>query len=348
MNTLLNRVAVGVVAAAIVGTASADAPSQWDFNNSGSGLASSFGPGIMTVWTDDTDPNYVPGQTETQILFGSTSSFGINNIAGQDAGVMKIPAFFGWQGLFVDHQTPPNGIDPNDGSPGDYVNQYTLVFDVYITADQFLDANGDPNQWFPFHNTNCCNNNDADAYIWLGNGIGISGDYTGTFSPDTWHRVAFVYDLAQPLGQTNHWKYVDGVSIGSQALSGGIGFDGLFALYSPTDTDPDPYVGFHLFTEPLGYYVSEAYVNSVYYTDRALSEAEIAAFGAPDADGIAGGAPPCIGDLNGDNAVNLTDLAVLLANFGGAGTLAQGDITGDGQVDLTDLAQLLANFGTAC
>ncbi|MFN0136062.1 MAG: dockerin type I domain-containing protein [Phycisphaerae bacterium] len=61
-------------------------------------------------------------------------------------------------------------------------------------------------------------------------------------------------------------------------------------------------------------------------------------------------AAACPGDLNGDNAVNLTDLATLLANFGtGSGaTLAQGDIDGDGDVDLTDLATLLANFGTVC
>lgn len=63
-------------------------------------------------------------------------------------------------------------------------------------------------------------------------------------------------------------------------------------------------------------------------------------------------APPvtCTGDLNGDNAVNLTDLAQLLSNFGlGSGaTLSQGDLNGDGAVSLTDLATLLANFGTVC
>lgn len=60
--------------------------------------------------------------------------------------------------------------------------------------------------------------------------------------------------------------------------------------------------------------------------------------------------PPCPGDINGDNAVNLTDLATLLTNFGlpSGATLAQGDIDGDGDVDLTDLATLLSNFGTVC
>ena len=60
--------------------------------------------------------------------------------------------------------------------------------------------------------------------------------------------------------------------------------------------------------------------------------------------------PPCPGDLDGDRAVSLTDLAILLANFGvGSGaTRAQGDLNGDGAVNLTDLASLLASFGSSC
>ncbi|GMU81131.1 MAG: hypothetical protein AMXMBFR47_10020 [Planctomycetota bacterium] len=53
------------------------------------------------------------------------------------------------------------------------------------------------------------------------------------------------------------------------------------------------------------------------------------------------------GDMNGDGMVDLSDLAILLANFGipdGAG-VEQGDTDGDGDVDLQDLARLLSNFG---
>lgn len=58
----------------------------------------------------------------------------------------------------------------------------------------------------------------------------------------------------------------------------------------------------------------------------------------------------CPGDVNGDSAVNLTDLATLLVSFGTPSgmTLANGDLDGDADVDLTDLAVLLSNFGTAC
>ncbi|MFN0136974.1 MAG: dockerin type I domain-containing protein [Phycisphaerae bacterium] len=59
---------------------------------------------------------------------------------------------------------------------------------------------------------------------------------------------------------------------------------------------------------------------------------------------------PCPGDVDGDGAVNLTDLAILLAHFGtpSGATFADGDTDGDGDVDLSDLAMLLANFGSDC
>lgn len=56
----------------------------------------------------------------------------------------------------------------------------------------------------------------------------------------------------------------------------------------------------------------------------------------------------CVGDLNSDNQVDLSDLAIVLSNFGcSSGCDPQdGDLDGDGLVTLSDLALLLANFGT--
>jgi hypothetical protein len=52
--------------------------------------------------------------------------------------------------------------------------------------------------------------------------------------------------------------------------------------------------------------------------------------------------PPCCpGDLDGDGAVNVNDLLLVL---GGWGTPA-GDVNGDGTTDVTDLLELLAGFG---
>jgi len=58
----------------------------------------------------------------------------------------------------------------------------------------------------------------------------------------------------------------------------------------------------------------------------------------------------CPGDLDGDNIVGLSDLAITLGNFGRTGDAqpGDGDLDGDGDVDLADLAQMLALFGTVC
>jgi len=55
-------------------------------------------------------------------------------------------------------------------------------------------------------------------------------------------------------------------------------------------------------------------------------------------------------DFNDDCRVELTDLAILLANFGTPTgmTNATGDTDADGDVDLTDLANVLARFGNNC
>lgn len=58
----------------------------------------------------------------------------------------------------------------------------------------------------------------------------------------------------------------------------------------------------------------------------------------------------CAGDLDGDGAIGLQDLAILLAHFGMAegATAGDGDADADGDVDLQDLAALLAVFGETC
>jgi hypothetical protein len=60
--------------------------------------------------------------------------------------------------------------------------------------------------------------------------------------------------------------------------------------------------------------------------------------------------PRLIGDINGDGAVDLGDLGILLSNYGiTQGALPeQGDLNGDGAVNLSDLGMLLANYGLSC
>ena len=65
--------------------------------------------------------------------------------------------------------------------------------------------------------------------------------------------------------------------------------------------------------------------------------------------GFWAGAPvPCPGDADGDSDIDITDLGILLANFGLSGGGIGGDVDFDGDVDITDLGILLANFGANC
>jgi len=64
-----------------------------------------------------------------------------------------------------------------------------------------------------------------------------------------------------------------------------------------------------------------------------------------------GCAPGCAAaDFDASCAVDLTDLATLLARFGqtSGATHEQGDTDGDGDIDMSDLATVLARFGTDC
>jgi probable HAF family extracellular repeat protein len=56
------------------------------------------------------------------------------------------------------------------------------------------------------------------------------------------------------------------------------------------------------------------------------------------------------GDLNGDGAVDQSDLGILLADYGCSAGLGEcpGDTDADGDTDQSDLGVLLANYGKAC
>jgi hypothetical protein len=58
--------------------------------------------------------------------------------------------------------------------------------------------------------------------------------------------------------------------------------------------------------------------------------------------------PVIPGDLDGDDDVDLTDLAILLGSYGIENPWEDADIDGDGDVDLSDLAILLSNYGLSC
>ena len=57
--------------------------------------------------------------------------------------------------------------------------------------------------------------------------------------------------------------------------------------------------------------------------------------------------PSLPGDLNNDDTVNITDMSILLSNYGTTDPtkIAQADINGDGAVNVLDMSILLSNYG---
>ena len=55
----------------------------------------------------------------------------------------------------------------------------------------------------------------------------------------------------------------------------------------------------------------------------------------------------CLLDLNGDTIITVSDVLILLSEFGCL-TGCTADINGDGQVTVADVLSLLGGFGTDC
>ena len=54
-----------------------------------------------------------------------------------------------------------------------------------------------------------------------------------------------------------------------------------------------------------------------------------------------------LGDLTGDGAIDGTDLALLLGDWGACGFGCRADLNDDGVIDGADLATLIGNWGGA-
>lgn len=236
---------------------------QWDFNS-----------GDLRA-TVGADLEYL---TDTATL----TTFPLLPIAGQLARVMSFSSNSIQQGFYLRHGAKPNG-------GGQFVNQYTWLLDLMYPA-----ASSD--QWRALFQTDPFNHEGNEADFLVGNagalpdpnGLGADGQFNGPLAPDTWYRVAFAVDLTAPAGQ-QLTKYVNGVSVGSQSLTGGV--DGRYAL-GPTA---------QLFTSgnSAGGFTRPGFVNSIQFVNGWLPPAALAALGGPTPEGL----PP------GNAVVRITNVA---------------------------------------
>ncbi len=230
---------------------------EWTFNSGD--LSTSLGNGTMA---------YADGQTATLSSFGTTGG-GIPNIGGQSASFLHVPSMpnIGNGYLLTFNDTGPNG-------GGAYVNQYTLIYDLYWPS---------PPNWTALFNTNPNNppNNDADFYIASDSSIGIGTVYSsaGAIASGTWYRIAFVMDGS--AGTMTY--YINGTQVATGSQSGS-GLDDRWSLLS----NADPGADLLLFNEgdTSGNYTHELYLNSVAFADTNMTSAEIGALGGPSAYGI--------------------------------------------------------------
>jgi len=229
---------------------------RWNFDDASNGLKATIGTDL--AYGDAVD-------TAAATQFGTTASFGIADIGGQVANVMKFPANTPTMGYKMFH-----GADAN-GSTAD-VNQYTLIMDILYPASS--------TGYRALFQTNDVNSGDGDFFVNGSNGIGISSQYHGDLTPDTWHRVALVVDLEQADATKKFVKYIDGAYVGYSDLGGSGAAGGRFALY-PADTGRPAWV----FSDEDGE-TGIGYVNSIQFQNFALSADAIGALGGPTAGGI--------------------------------------------------------------
>lgn len=231
----------GGLQAAVVG--------QWDFENGT--LAATVGAAM--------DYNDGPGgATQQGTRFGTTTSLGLPDIAGQPAKVLGFAAFGPGEGY-----TMPTPAAGNGG--GALLNQWTLIMDLYYPPES-------DRKWRTFIEIDGGNTADSDLFINTSNGIGVSGNYSGTVTTSQWHRIAFTVDQAEGVNKIN--KYIDGALVGTQNAGGLDGRWGMIpslwaVLFADNDGDVQP-----------------GYVNSIQLRNEVLTPGQLAQLGGATAAGI--------------------------------------------------------------
>jgi hypothetical protein len=235
------------------GGSSAPVTGQWDFDNGNLGA---------TVGSPLEYLGGTTGLTAQGTQFGTTASFGIADIDGQSAKVMRVPGDLSREiGYIMTH-----GIAPNGG--GTRVNVYTLIFDLYIATEGPGAAS--------LLQTSSLNNTDDGDLFWQGSNFGQgTGGYNGkgTFTAGAWHRVAAAYDMA--ANPPVVVKYVDGVKQDDWTANQGLdnarrSMLATALLFADGDQDER----------------REMFVNSIQIRAGRLSDAELALLGKPTAGGI--------------------------------------------------------------
>jgi hypothetical protein len=235
---------------------------QWDFNSSNLVQSAGSTLGDMT-FADGTG-----GTTDTETLFGNNTTFGIPDINGTPATVMRFAAATNGQGYFI----PPI---PTASDGGSAVNSWTLIMDLlYPSESDGVDR--------PIIDTDAASTTGGgqvagpDFIVSASGGLGAPGGppYVGSILPNTWYRIGIVVTTNQVS------LYINGNRVG---IIPGAGLDGRFALSANSS---------YLVLSTLFETAAVGYVNSIQIRNVALNPGQMSALGGPSAAGIAQTIPP--------------------------------------------------------
>lgn len=145
------------------------------------------------------------------------------------------------------------------------------------------------------------------------------------------HELAFYVDEYNSAGTYLQTQFLKS-EVGDSAELNGAWVENLNFSYKPTNTNV---VRARLQVVDTANSGAQAYLDNVQW---------FAQDGTTTSAGVGSGPTAATGssDLNKDGKVNITDLSILLSNWGKAGT---GDLNGDGKVNITDLSILLSHWG---
>lgn len=335
----------GVTAGNIPG--GAGVTGQWDFENAADGLNATVGRDLD--WFDGTGCFDLPCDQDisTTTLFGLTGGsdpFDVPNLPDGPAGVMYWEATIPCQGYLF-----PHGAEANGG--GVNVNDYTLIMDIYIRGiDYFVRPPGHDPGWIALYQTNP--RNTEDAMYWIRTEDGALGDdavYAGTefwALEDRWMRLVLGVNGSDPTG-TKVYKYVlytDDSMLGPVVGDMAEPVDGKRSLRTNETAGTDFFLAFADESQET----SRGHISSLQIRDYVMTTDEVLALGGPRAAGIPRPPAGCSGDLDGDNDRDISDLAILLSQFGSTGGTFSADVDDDGDVDISDLAIVLSVFGIPC
>lgn len=273
--------------------ASAGIASVWAFDGD---LSTAYGPGGM-YYLDEDDPAHNPpgiptgdSNHRTGTPPGGHSATRTKTSFGSDAlsGYMTFPkATDTWTGYYVDH-TYARANPPTTGG----LNRYTMMMDLRVPSSSFANDN-----FMSLWQTSADNSDSGDLFVRLNtsnsgavgiNTIGYSA--TGEIQPDTWHRVAYVYDengTSNPDGRVAR-VYVDGTLVhqSSDSFTGDRRFRPYHTARLGGSTMVSPMRGFHLATSNNFGESSSGDFGSFLFVDRPMTQLEVQQLGGPTANGL--------------------------------------------------------------